>query len=344
MTNVNKSFDSGDDVFCFKKRSFQVQNNYEDSDSEDDDDFLPSRKRLKTTKSLLERLDDDIDDEESVAETKNSTTGSNCAVKRAIDILTDDDDDSSPCDDTFKHQDSLQVLRQAQQAREGLERAQKYHAEEVVDNNDENQTTCALSIDLPSQARLGAKWTTQIQVIEEIEGMNEFTINPLDNVMNYIRKLEPFQKMIDRLKKRGQTSLSVSSSFISKIQLERKNDGTILDLTKTPASYNQKEEDLTYLVLRIIRKGNNFVRRGFGFVMEFVLRSQKKGTLISEDNFRLRSKEPFSNLLESYKKVKCIRNRHTKVVLEFDGEALGMKDTPETHDMESGDIIEVKLK
>ena len=63
-----------------------------------------------------------------------------------------------------------------------------------------------------------------------------------------------------------------------------------------------------------------------------------------EDYFSIRAREPFSKLVERYKKEKKIVNQNQIVILSFEGDTLGLQQTPETHDMEDDEIIEVTVK
>ena len=77
--------------------------------------------------------------------------------------------------------------------------------------------------------------------------------------------------------------------------------------------------------------------------LTLMLRKIKGGKLEAEDEFQLQLREPFSKLLAIYKEKKKYSARK-KVVLVLDGDALGMLQTPETHDMESDGIIDVSVK
>jgi Ubiquitin-2 like Rad60 SUMO-like len=57
---------------------------------------------------------------------------------------------------------------------------------------------------------------------------------------------------------------------------------------------------------------------------------------------RCRQRQPFSHLLEVYRKQRQLPNQ--TMVLEFDGQVLSLSATPEQLDMEHEDLIEVKFK
>jgi Ubiquitin-2 like Rad60 SUMO-like len=57
---------------------------------------------------------------------------------------------------------------------------------------------------------------------------------------------------------------------------------------------------------------------------------------------RCRQRQPFSHLLEVYRKQRQLPNQ--TMVLEFDGQVLSLSATPEQLDMEHDDLIEVKFK
>ena len=78
-------------------------------------------------------------------------------------------------------------------------------------------------------------------------------------------------------------------------------------------------------------------------MLNLKLRTIVQGKLVSEDDFELKEREPFSKLVELYKAKKNLGpSKH--VVLSFEGDSLGMAQTPQSHDMETDEIIEVILK
>jgi len=331
------------DVFTFRKRSFQgggANSDESDSDSDGDAGFFLEKKK---TKSLLERVDNDSeDDDDSVevtGEVKPKTHVS--SAERAIPVL---DDDSSDDEQNYipkfgeKHFKNLQILEQSRQAKANLERSQNYHAEDI----DVDDTPTGRSYELPSESRLGKRILIEIQIFQETNlGATCSTQKSTKN--GYIRRNEPFQALINRLRGDG---LKVPSASDPNATIQLENNGIALELTKAPATYeispNDDGSQLSF-VLRFSTRTPISVKANLGGALDLKLRTQRKGVVEAEETFTLRSKETFSILLHLTKKKKGIASC-TNVVLGFDGEALGLQETPETHDMESGDLIDVQLK
>jgi len=330
----------GGDVFTFKKRSFggrDTTTDASDSDSDGEAELLLLKK--SKTKSLLERVDIDSDDGDDSVEIAGGGKPkcSAATASNAISLL--DDDDSSHEEQQFynpkfgiSQSKPLQVLEEARIARELLQQSQYYNAEDIdVDENAKD-----LPIELPSEARLGERWRADIEVFEEINPGSSCNVTRF-KLCNYIRKLEPFQALVNRLSDDG-LEVPSASDVNATIQLEF--NGSLLDLTMTPKSYSiHPDINSSPLSLRLrISKTTLHQKVNLGHELNLTLRLGNG----ESEKFTLRSKESFSKLLHSYRKSKSISSL-TKVVLEFDGEALRMCDTPETHDMESEDIIEVKF-
>mmetsp|Transcript_20415 Transcript_20415/g.33809 ORF Transcript_20415/g.33809 Transcript_20415/m.33809 type:complete len:342 (-) Transcript_20415:84-1109(-) len=341
MSDSDASEDIGTtSVFKYKKHAFKKRQAVE-TDSEDDDDYDSCddddddfRKRPKTmpTKSLMDRLNDDDDDDSDDGVRIVSAPTIDPKTRADLLLASDDDDDSSEEEDDVvarfsnrrevlaNNKDSFDVIRKARLSRLKLQRAQNYHAEDVHDATAARRDVMD-DVDLPSViATLG----TKLSIVIEMKG---------NRYIREIRKLEPLQKLMDRLR----TEFLVKEDDASRLLLK----GDEVDLTKTPASYKLVGKEV--LAFNVVVKEKPKPKQQLGEQLDLVLRTLKKGKQESEDSLPLRFREPFSKLVESYKKLKKLGVRK-QVVLSFEGQALGLNQTPETHDMETEEIIEVTVR
>ena len=337
-------------VFSYQKKSFQSKRvDSDDSDDSDDDDMLTSK---PTKTNILKRLDEeDDDDDDSDVEITTTTT---IDAQTKVTYLMDDDDESDDDDVMIvlpkENLPMIETLRKARQARARLENAQRYHAEDMILCDDDEGI---LDIDLPSAARnLGSKLSI---VIQSSTGLTQTTI----------RKLEPLQKVVDRL--RVEFGIKKDTTII--LEYPRHQE---LDLTKTPATYNipvgaivqllETKSETAAAAPLIIATTTTTQQQGpllklklRTVVLSVSVSSNKKkktnGSGIKgksqDDYFSIRAREPFSKLVELYKKEKKIVTNNSKnqiVILSFEGDTLELQQTPEMHDMEDDEIIEVTVK
>jgi hypothetical protein len=314
-------------VFKYTKKAFQKKRPVEsDSNDESDIDSDDSPKRPKRPISILEKLEAADDEEESDDGIVIVAGGSTINKKKKEVIALDDssdDDDYKPLN--FRDQrrafaenkDSIDVINKARQARMSLERAQRYHAEDV-----RLEIGIMDRLELPSVQKSGSELT----VLVERNGTRYHRT---------IRNLEPLQKLMMRLR----TDFQIKEDAHTTCALLYKNKE--IDLTKTPASYQFKGVEL--LVLKVTVKEKPQPKKTLGPALNLILRTVKGGKIESEDTLVLRLREPFSKLIESYR-TKNKLGKTKKIVLSFEGDALGMNQTPETHDMETDEIIEVTVR
>lgn len=304
------------DIFTFTKKSFRQKRpvGESDSDSDHEDDTMLSSKRTRPSVSLVQRLEAE-DDDDSDIEISTKPKSANTAEFNLLDDDSSDDDQVAilPTRILEQHSSSLESIRKARMARESLQRAQTYHAEDIPETDE----GVILDFDLPDR-NLGSKLSVNIQYL------NRF-------MRSTFYKLEPLQKALDRL--RVQLGLGKDLELV----LQYSHLPNALDLTKTPASH-QISNGAT-LVLRVIES----ISQNLGASLTLKLRTIQSGKLISEDEFLLREREPFSNLVMLYKKRMNLA-MDKLVSFAFEGEALGMSRTPQSHDMETEDIIDVTVK
>lgn len=330
---MSDSSDSSDvptaSVFKYKKKAFKKREPEPDSD-DSDSDIDVFAKRRPATKSLEQKMNDDeefdveSDDDDDIIE-----VASNPKPGQIIDMCeySSDEDGYEDYEAISKmalaqNKDSLDVIRKSRQAKLELQRAQQYHAEDIRigDDDDADYNNNVMDdIELPSASSRGRELTVEI-----IVNGTRFK--------RTIRKLEPLQKLMDRLR----ADFLVSESDVTTLSLK----GREVELTKTPASYQLVGNELFSFNVVVKEKPK---QQQLGPSLTLMLRTIKGGKMEAEDEFQLRSGEPFSKLLAMYKEKKKYSARK-KVVLVFDGDALGMIQTPETHDMESDDIIDVNVK
>lgn len=304
------------DVFTFRKKSFQQKRptGDSDSDSDQDDDIMLINKRPRTSASLMQRLEGDEDDGSDVEITaKPMSTNSNDL--RLLDDDSSDDEKATSLPNRSLDGDfsCLESIRKARMARESLQKAQTYHAEDMLETDEGFN----VDIDLPDR-NLGSKLSVSIQYLNL-------------RMSSTLYKLEPLQKALDRL--RVELGLGKDKEFV----LQQWHHPLALDLTKTPASH-QISNGAT-LVLRAVESTS----QNLGNSLILKLRTLQSSKLISEDEFLLRQREPFSNLVALYKKRMNL-GENKRITFLFEGESLGMNQTPQSHDMETEDIIEVTYK
>lgn len=320
MSNTDENQVCTTNVFEFKKKAFQHKRPVDDSESDDEDMIF--RKRSKDTNDIMKQLEEE--DDSDIEIDPNHSKSIEGAMPKVDFILSDDDSDDDDKDVAIPPSlmlghniSSLESIQRARMARAKLENAQRYHAEDIPESYEGG----TLQIDLPSR-HLGAKVDVSIQYLGRYT--NTFLYN-----------LEPLQKVVDRLREHYQ--LKKNQNLV--LELKQKT----LDLTKTPASY--KISNGAFLILRVIESQHHVITaaKNLGPTLKLKLRTIANGKLVSEDDFDLKEREPFSKLVELYKtKTNLGPSKH--VVLSFEGDSLGMTQTPQTHDMETGEIIEVSLK
>lgn len=320
MSNNDENQVCTTNVFTFKKKAFQQKRPVDDSESDEEDMIF--RKRSKDTNDIMKRLEEE--DDSDIEIDPNLKKSQLSAMPKADFILSDDDSDDDhkelailPSLMMGHSVSSLESIQRARLAREKLENAQRYHAEDIPESYEGG----TLQIDLPSR-HLGAKLNVSIQYL-----------GCYTNIFLY--NLEPLQKVVDRL--REQYQLKKNHNVV--LELKQKT----LDLTKTPASYQITNG--AFLILRVIESQQHVIAaaKNLGPTLKLKLRTIAQGKLMFEDDFELKEQEPFSKLVELYKTKKNLGpSKH--VVLSFEGDCLGMTQTPQTHDMETGEIIDVSIK
>jgi hypothetical protein len=199
-----------------------------------------------------------------------------------------------------------------------LEQAQRYHAEDVA-----VEMGVMDRLELPSVVQ---KSGCELTVVVEKHGTRFHRI---------IRNLEPLQKLMVRLR----SDFVIKEDALTTCALLYKLKE--VDLTKTPASY--KFKGMEVLVLQVTVKEKPQPKKTLGPALNLILRTVKSGKVESKDTLVLRFREPFSKLIEAYRTHKKL-GKTKKIVFSFEGDALGMNQTPETHDMETDEIIEVTVR
>lgn len=325
IKNSVMSDDDGDDVFRFAKKSFRKKHKRKqlESDSDDDDDSV--QEMPKSSPSLLmqklemkHNLDDDDDDSDGDIVVVTSKP------KPTINLLLDDDDDDDS-DNEYDRRNRMakavretqqnSAVRQARAAKERLRRAQNYRGEDV--QVAWTPPSADLLQDLPSRARAGGELSVSIQL----------PIGPCMLSVT-IRKLEPLQKVLDRLQMQHDMLTNRRATLMLK--------GAELDLTKTPASCNIVGNEL--LVVKLLESPKKKQKPSLGHKLRVVLRTGAK-----DETYELHFREPFSVLMEKYKKKNKMR-KNKKVVFKFEGDVVGLQQMPMTHDMEDDEIVEVIVK
>jgi hypothetical protein len=304
------------DVFTFMKKSFRQKRpvGESDSDSDHDHDSILFSKRTRPSVSLVQRLEAD-DDDDSDIEISTKPKSTDAADFHLLDDDSSDDEQLAilPTRILEGHSSSMESIRKARMARESLQKAQTYHAEDIPEMDE----GVILDFDLPDR-NLGSKLSVNVRYLNRCMSSTFY-------------KLEPLQKALDRL--RVQWGLGNDLELV----LQYFHHPHALDLTKTPASH-QISNGAT-LILRVIEP----TTQNLGARLILKLRTIQSSKLVSEDEFVLREREPFSNLVVLYKKRMNLAV--DKVVsFSFEGEALQISQTPQSHDMEAEDIIEVTVK
>jgi hypothetical protein len=316
-------------VFEFKKKSFQPKNKVEvdscsDDDDDDDDDVIVLSRAPSTSKGLIVQLDNEDDSDIEI-------TSKPPKIKPEVShniLLDDSDDESITLIPTATL--SLDSITKARQARECLQQAQRYHAEDISEPNHEENIPLTLS-----NRSKGIKHSISISYMDQ-------------QITWTFYHLEPIQKVLDQLRQKFEIPLDHS------IQLQRKSSKKneeieILDPTKTPASYEFGKLGGTEHFLLCVMDVNSSSKSsvsvsGPRLCLRVRTIRRTSNTILADETFVIRQRDTFATLAEKYRKSQH-RDKTTKsmkmVKFLFEGEVLNMEDTPETHDMDSGDILEV---
>lgn len=116
-------------------------------------------------------------------------------------------------------------------------------------------------------------------------------------------------------------------------------DGKQMDPTKNPDFYDLEDEDLIDVVVETLAI---HAPVNLGQYIQLNMRTRQANGFITNDIMSIREQETLQKLLEKYKKQKKL-SAATSVHLSFDGAALNLTKTPKFYDMETDDIIEVRL-
>jgi hypothetical protein len=345
--------DSDDGLFSYAKTTFHKNPTVD----EETPSFAHKKRKTKGTTdtdhalSMLEQrcqhnkgidilaLDDDSDVEEVV---ETAATNKNAAIE------VESSDDEAPTTRTYSSTTSVYAMaqhglpkeacsriHQARQASYHLRQAQNYHAEDVW-IPESKPVPPVVTVDEPSPAlaptttqNLGPTLRVTLRTTRVVNGRRS---NSNTTDIMTIRRLEPFQ----RLSERYQTKHSISPSE-STVQFSF--DGQTMDLTKTPATYDIEDEDLIDVVVQILAIQAPV---NLGPHIQLVVRARQANGSITSDTMSIREQEPLQKLVEKYKNHKKL-SASAKVHFQFDGTSLNFTKTPKFYDMETDDIIEVKL-
>jgi hypothetical protein len=352
--------DSDDDIFSYAKTTFhknptldeetpsspQKKRRIKGTDTDDALSRLEQRRQHSKGIDIL-AVDDDSDVEE-VSPSLETTTATN--INAAIEIDSSDDEaltstrttritSTTPVYAMAQNGLSKEACSRIQQARQAsyhLRQAQNYRAEDVWIPEAKPTPPPVVTIDeaslqapAPTTQNLGPTLRVTLRTTRVVNG------KPSDSSTTdtmSIRRLEPFQRLMERY----QMKHSISPSE-SKVQFSV--DGQTMDLTKTPASYDIEDEDLIDVKVQILAIQAPV---NLGPHIQLVLRTRHANGSVTNDTMSIREQEPLQKLVEKYKQHKKL-SASAKIHFQFDGAPLNLTKTPKFYDMETDDIIEGRL-
>jgi Ubiquitin-2 like Rad60 SUMO-like len=314
-------------VFEFKKKSFQPKKKLDDDSCSDDDDDVVNVPLAASThtnaKTLLLQLDNEYDSDIEIIPKHSKPKVEAC---HAI-LLDESDDDSITVIPTTNQ--SIDSISKAREARECLQQAQMYHAEDILEKYDGGN----LPITLSNRSK-GIEHSISITYMAQ-------------KIKWTLYHLEPIQKVLDQLRHKFGIPLNHSMQ-LQRQSSKKEEEAEILDPTKTPASYGFGKVGTKHLILRVIEGNSTSKSSSSASGPRICLRVRTirhaSNIILADETFVIRQRDTFATLAEKYRKshhgdevAKLLKT----VKFVFEGDVLNMEDTPETHDMDSGDIVEV---
>jgi hypothetical protein len=331
--------DGSDDPFSHLGRTTNKRRKIVDTDSEDSDESFASPEVAKRKPSSLKKTHDnmsDSDESDYFSNKKKKTTPKKTKPKvYELDSESDSDVEnlliqSSPkkkqrdleCtnEDTKiqpsprKQQqseavraDSEKTLEDAKKARENLQKAQNYHAEELeedevdVEEVDDDSSVEALE-SVPAAARAAAAPLTAVYTGSNLK----FTLRYKDlnnntrEVVLRIKSDEP----LHLLKERFQRGSIISLKF----------EGQQLNLDKTPQFYEMEDDDLLDAVIQVAASATSS-RATSGDVVKLLVR--RSGTSFQHE-FGIPKMAELSKLVRAV----CDKFKAPSVTLQYNGRAL----------------------
>ena len=357
-------------AFEYKKIAFKRKQPEPDSDDDDSDNgsgvqVQPSTSHSRINGSLQAQLDISDDSDDEIIESKAFTQKSKSAVEQALDSDDDDEGDTLPATtiasclnmNTKDHLQSLQQLQRARQAQLKLRLAQAYHAEDVhIPFPTPTSFPIPTLLDRPtrsaptSSVSLGRTISVKMRTTKIIN--NKRSCQNLEDFME-VKERELIQNLVDRY--RDQKGLSDGTKIIFRFE-----DG-IMDVTKTPQFYDLDDDELidvefkTLVVFASTLKTDAAlsqkltvpdittpIKIDLGQPLFVNLRTVNDTKQVSTDVFKTYENEPFRALMDRYRKMKGIAE--SKVIQFIFEDVLNMDQTPAHVDMESEEMIDVKIK
>ena len=117
--------------------------------------------------------------------------------------------------------------------------------------------------------------------------------------------------------------------------------GKLLDTRRPISLYSLKTDAQIEATIHLSTISRSIAAKGPN--LGKALKIKFRNNMGEEDTLETFMKEPFSALIEKYRALKNLGQRKN-ITLSFDGESLGLNDTPEMQDMEDEDLVDAKIK
>jgi hypothetical protein len=276
-----------------------------------------------------------------------------------IDLLLSSSDDESDHDSTSdmgeKAEQQLQklkqqgvspaqlaILQQLHAAMEALQSAQQYHAES------QESPSIIINTDRATLVEFTIKATIEKRSYSHHSSDNQVTTTDKTISMSLL-STEPFQVLYDRF-----LQLEHLEPSATEITLRWKEQGLVLQRDETPLFHTMPSNGVTLHLWALVSETPKVaaappqVHRGHP--LSFTIRVvQHPQTIVGQTDVPMRSKDTFQVLVDHVRTVvvpSMLPNDAStpwNISLRFDGTSLGVQETPESQDMEEGDLIDVIL-
>ncbi len=259
-----------------------------------------------------------------------------------IDISddSDDDDNAKPSRISLTSlkaapKEVIEVLQRSQIATNRLKEAQLYHAEDLEVEMETTPIDTPLRkhaaaqrkiLETPKPINLGKKLRLTCRCQLKVNGNKQ----PTAEQMIIVHENQPLSALMDKVM--NAYSLPPTARVVLTF------DGLMLEMKRTADSYQMEDGDLVDVTASVIAMPTPIVDTvSSGPRLTLTLRS-KLDKKVQETSMQVGKNEIFQNLLNQYISKEKIRG---KCILRFDGEVLGLDQTPSNYDMEDGDLIDV---